>query len=114
MRTALLWLAAALAATGAPAGDARAAAGDENDTASPKSAGGSETFELLAKDAQPTGDVGTLLGALVDRCAEEKRSLEHARCQATLAYLRRTLPEHVFSIAARDPAAISVSPYDEA
>jgi hypothetical protein len=104
MRTALLLMAAALAAIGAREGDARAA-GDEGD---------GETFESIARGAQPASDVGVIVGALVDRCTEEKRSLDRARCQATLAYLRRTLPEHAFSIAAHDPAAILVSPYDEA
>ena len=114
MRTALLWLAAALAAAGARAGDARAAGGDD-DNAPGKAegaAGDGETFEALAKDAQPAADVGALLGALTDRCADEKRALDRARCQATLAYLRKTLPEHPFAITARDPAAISVSAYD--
>ncbi len=118
MRIAVVWLAAVLAATGARAGDARAAGDDDGDKAAPKGDGAGdgtpETFETLAKDAQPAGDVGALLGALVDRCTDEKRALDRARCQATLAYLRRTLPEHPFTIAARDPAAISVSPYDEA
>ena len=118
MRTALLWLAAALAAAGARAGDARAAdderaASDQGKApAKTDATGDGETFEALAKDAQPAADVGALLAALVDRCPDEKRTVDHARCQATLAYLRRTLPEHVFSIVARDPAAISVSPYD--
>jgi hypothetical protein len=112
MRTALLCLAAALAVTSARTGETRAA-GDEDDKAPEKSGGEGETFESLAKGAQPAPDVGALLGALVDRCAGEKRTLDHARCQATLAYLRRTLPEHAFSIDAPDPAAISVSPYDE-
>ena len=120
MRTALLWLAAALAAAGARAGDARAAdddqsaAGDEGKA--PAKADGTadngETYEALAKDAQPAADVGAVLGALIDRCADEKRALDRARCQVTLAYLRKTLPEHPFAVAARDPAAISVSPYD--
>jgi hypothetical protein len=117
VRTALLWLAAALAATGARAGDARAA-GDDDDKAPAKADGAAaaegETFEALAKDAQPAADVGALLGALTDRCADEKRALDRARCQATLAYLRKTLPEHAFTIAARDPAAIAVSDYDAA
>jgi hypothetical protein len=121
MRTALLWLAAALAAAGARAGDARAA--DDERAASDQgkapakaegAAGDGETFEALAKDAQPAADVGALLGALTDRCADEKRALDRARCQATLAYLRKTLPEHPFTITARDPAAISISAYDGA
>jgi len=113
MRTALLWLAAALAATGARAGDARAA--DDDDKAPAKTDGAAddgETFEALVRDAQPAPDVGALLGALTDRCADEKRALDRARCQVTLAYLRKTLPEHPFTITARDPAAISVSAYD--
>ena len=80
--------------------------------ANAEAAGDGETFEPLAKDAQPAADVGALLGALTDRCADEKRALDRARCQATLAYLRKSLPEHPFAITTRDPAAISVSPYD--
>jgi len=119
MRTAHLWLAAALAAAGARAGDARAADDGRDERAASDdvkvpAAGSGETFELLAKDARPAADVGVLLGALVDRCADEKRALDRARCQATLAYLRKTLPEHPFATTARDPAAISVSPYDGA
>jgi hypothetical protein len=110
MRTALLWLAAALAATGARAGDARAA--DDDERAADGATGDGETFEALAKDAQPAADVGALLGALIDRCADEKRALDRARCQATLAYLRKTLPEHPFTTVARDPAAVSVSAYN--
>ncbi len=113
MRTALLCLAAALAVTGARTGDARAAGDDGQARERSGGEGEGDSFESLAKGARPAGDVGALLGALVDRCPAETRALEHARCQATLAYLRRTLPEHAFSIAARDPAAISVSPYDE-
>src|SRR5882724_5307047 len=113
MRTALLLMAAALAAIGARAGDARAA-GDEGENAAEKSAGDGEIFESIARGAEAAADVGVIVGALVDRCADEKRSLDRARCQATLAYLRRTLPERAFSITARDPAAILVSSYDEA
>src|SRR5579862_4713330 len=105
MRTALLCLAAALAVTGARA---RAAGDEDKAGARADGAGEGETFEALAKDAEPAGDVGALLGALIDRCTDEKRTLDRARCQATLAYLRRTLPEHPFSVAANDPAAISV------
>jgi len=114
MRPALLWLAAALAATGARAGNARAAGDDDDKAAADKPAEESAVFELSAKDAEPVGDVGTLLGALTDRCPDEKRALDRARCQATLAYLRRTLPERTFSFVSRDPAAIAVSAYDRA
>ena len=112
MRPALLWLAAALTATSAWAGDARAAGDDDDKAAADKPAEESAIFELVAKDAEPVGDVGTLLGALTDRCPDEKRALDRARCQATLAYLRRTLPERTFSFVARDPAAIAASAYD--
>lgn len=114
MRPALLWLAAALAATGGWAGEARAAGNDDDKPVADKPADEGAIFELVAKDAEPAGDVGTLLGALTDRCPDEKRSLDRARCQATLSYLRRTLPEHTFSMVARDPAAIAVSAYDRA
>src|SRR5262249_22101692 len=113
MRRALLWLAATLAATGAWAGDARAAGDDDDKPAADKPAEESAIFELVAKDAEPVGDVSLMLGALTDRCPDEKRVLDRARCQATLAYLRRTLPDRTFSFVARDPAAIAVSPYDK-
>lgn len=113
MRTVLLWLAAALAATGAWTGEARAA-GDDDKSVAENPADEGAIFELVAKNAEPAGDVGTLLGALTDRCTDEKRALDRARCQATLAYLRKTLPEQTFSTVARDPAAILVSDYDRA
>jgi hypothetical protein len=114
MRSALLWLAAALAATGGWAGEARAAGDADDKTVADQPADDSAIFELVAKDAEPAGDVGTLLGALTDRCVDEKRSLDRARCQATLAYLRRSLPERTFSTVSRDAAAILVSDYDRA
>jgi hypothetical protein len=70
------------------------------------------TYESLAKGATPTRDVATLLGAFVDRCDNEKRDLERARCRTTQAYLRETLPSRTFVTPAEDPAVISISDYD--
>src|SRR5438094_598043 len=50
------------------------------------------SYEALAKGATRTRDVATLLGAFVDRCDNEKRDLERARCRTTQAYLRGVLP----------------------
>ena len=129
-------LAAAFAARGAASAEGRAprpGAPADAPSAEPASdeaektaaAGEAETFEGLAQSAQAAGDVGALVGALVDRCADDKRpgeregehgherSIDRARCRATLAFLRKALPEHPFSVVAPDAAAISVSPYDE-
>ena len=61
-----------------------------------------------------TQDVATLLSSFVERCTGEKRDLDRARCRATTAYLRRSLPKRTFAFVTDDPAVIAVSDYDAA
>src|SRR6185503_6083660 len=74
------------------------------------------SFEELASPARAIGEVGALLSPQIDKCPDDKREreIERVRCRATTSYLRRTLPGKTFSIASDDPAAISVSVYDQA
>jgi hypothetical protein len=69
-------------------------------------------YEALAQGAVKTHDVATLLAPFVDRCESETRDLDRARCRATVAYLRKTLPAQTFAFDTDDPAAIAVSDYD--
>ncbi len=71
-------------------------------------------YETLAQGAVKTHDVPTLLAPFVDRCEAETRDLDCARCRATIAYLRKTLPTQTFAFDTDDPAAIAVSDYDAA
>jgi hypothetical protein len=81
----------------------------DDDTAAPPT-----TFEALAGPARPIGEVATLLSPQIEKCPDDphEREIERARCRATTSYLKRTLPSKTFSMAANDPAAISVSAYD--
>jgi hypothetical protein len=69
-------------------------------------------YEALAQGAVKTHDVPTLLAPFVDKCEAETRDLDRARCRATVAYLRKTLPTQTFAFDTDDPAAIAVSEYD--
>jgi hypothetical protein len=71
-------------------------------------------YEALAAGAVKTHDVATLLAPFVERCEAETRDLDRARCRATVAYLRKTLPTQTFAFDTDDPAAIAVSEYDAA
>jgi hypothetical protein len=73
---------------------------------------GTTKYEALAQGAVKTHDVATLLAPFVDRCETETRDLDRARCRATVAYLRKTLPSQTFAFDTDDPAAIAVSEYD--
>jgi hypothetical protein len=86
------------------------------DNAEPEAETAPPTFEALAAPAHPIGEVGTLLASQIEKCLDDKREreIERARCRAITSYLRRALPGKTFSIAADDPAAISVSAYDPA
>jgi hypothetical protein len=114
MRTRFVRLAALLAAATSTAGAGlAAAAGDSAPELAAKPAEAPATsYEALAKGAIRTRDVATLLGAFVDRCDNEKRELERARCRTTQAYLKSVLPQRTFVTPADDPAVISVSDYD--
>jgi hypothetical protein len=74
----------------------------------------SGTYETAGQGAVRTNDVATLLSSFVERCTGEKRELDRARCRATTAYLRRTLPKRTFAFTTDDPAVIAVSDYDAA
>ena len=82
------------------------------DAAKPTEATGN--YETLGQGAVRTQDVATLLSSFVERCTGEKRELDRARCRATTAYLRRSLPKRTFAFVTDDPAVISVSDYDAA
>ena len=120
IRTALVLLGAVLAAaeTAGAAARADAPAQPRSKAAEAEPAPAPEapppTFEVLAADAQAIADVGAVLGALVDKCPDDGRTLDRARCRASQRYLRQNLPERSFAIAVGDPAAISVSDYDDA
>ena len=79
--------------------------------AAPADAAGA-SFETLGTGAVRTRDIGTLLSAIVERCENEKRDIDRARCQATTAYLRRTLPQRTFAFTTDEPGVVAVSDYD--
>jgi hypothetical protein len=72
------------------------------------------SFETLGTGAVKTRDIGTLLSSFVDRCDDEKRDIDRARCRATTAYLRRTLPQRTFAFTSDEPGVVAVSDYDAA
>src|SRR3954470_2296610 len=92
---ALAFALSAAAPAPAPAGDAPGA-----------------TFETLGQGAVKTRDIATLLSAFVERCDTEKRDIDRARCQATTAYLRQTLPRRTFAFTSDEPGVVAVSDYD--
>lgn len=72
------------------------------------------SFETLGTGAVRTRDIGTLLSSFVDRCDDEKRDIDRARCRATTSYLRRTLPQRTFAFTTDEPGVVAVSDYDAA
>src|SRR5690348_16570802 len=72
------------------------------------------SYEALAEAGVRTRDVATLLAPFVERCDGERRDVERARCRATQAFLRRTLPQGTLVTAGDDQAVIAVSGYDAA
>jgi len=70
------------------------------------------SFETLGHGAVRTRDIGTLLSSIVERCEGEKRDIDRARCQATTAYLRRTLPQKTFAYTTDEPGVVAISDYD--
>jgi hypothetical protein len=105
MTTFPLALALAVALLGAaPPPDAPAATGN--------AAG--ESYETLGQGAVRTRDIATLLSPFVESCDNEKRDIDRARCQATIAYLRRTLPRRTFAFTSDEPGVVAVSDYDAA
>src|SRR4051812_35574209 len=91
-------------------GTARAAAPQIGETArkggTPSIEETNAKYEALAQGAVKTHDVPTLLAPFVDKCEAETRDLDRARCRATVAYLRKTLPTQTFAFDTDDPAAI--------
>src|SRR3954463_2496688 len=86
--------------------------GDAPANTSPATAAATASFETLGTGAVRTRDIGTLLSAIVERCENEKRDIDRARCQATTAYLRRTLPQRTFAFTTDEPGVVAVSDYD--
>ena len=82
--------------------------------AAPADPAAAESYETLGQGAVRTQDVATLLSSFVERCTGEKRELDRARCRATTAYLRRSLPKRTFAFVTDDPAVVAVSDYDAA
>jgi hypothetical protein len=72
------------------------------------------SFETLGHGAVRTRDIETLLSSIIERCDGEKRDLDRVRCQATTAYLRRTLPTKTFAFTNDEPGVVTVSDYDAA
>jgi hypothetical protein len=72
------------------------------------------TFETVGAGAVRTRDIETLLSSIVERCENETRDIDRARCQATTAYLRRTLPQRTFAYTTDEPGVVAVSDYDAA
>jgi hypothetical protein len=70
------------------------------------------SFETLGQGAVKTRDIATLLSPFVERCDSETRDIDRARCQATTAYLRQTLPRRTFAFTTDEPGVVAVSDYD--
>jgi len=96
------------AAAGAPARPPAAAA----PAPAPAADAAATSFEKLGQGAVRTRDIGTLLSSIVERCDSEKREIDRARCQATTAFLRRTLPQKTFAFTTDEPGVVAVSDYD--
>jgi len=82
----------------------------------PETAGAApaESYETLGQGAVRTRDIATLLSPFVESCDNEKRDIDRARCQATIGYLRRTLPRRTFAFTSDEPGVVAVSDYDAA
>ena len=53
-----------------------------------------------------------MLSSFVERCDGETRDIDRARCRATTAYLRQTLPQRTFAFTTDEPGVVAVSDYD--
>jgi hypothetical protein len=89
-----------------------AAAPAETPTPAPAASAAGDSYEKLGQGAIRTRDIETLLSSFVERCDGEKRDIDRVRCQATTAYLRRTLPQRTFAFITDDPGVVAVSEYD--
>src|SRR5262245_16918503 len=70
------------------------------------------SFEAVGQHAVKTRDIATLLSSFVEGCDGEKRDIDRSRCQATTAYLRRTLPQRTFVFTTDEQGVGAVSEYD--
>ena len=80
--------------------------------ATPPADAAGASFETLGQGAVKTRDIATLLSPFVERCDSETRDIDRARCQATTAYLRHTLPRRTFAFTTDEPGVVAVSEYD--
>jgi hypothetical protein len=108
--SAALALVLALFGPAAPAAQGGAPAAKPAPAAAPAGA----SFETLGHGAVKTRDIETILSSIVERCEDEKRNIDRARCQATTTYLRRTLPQRTFAFTTDEPGVVAVSDYDAA
>jgi len=83
-------------------------------TPAPASDAAGASFETVGQGAVKTRDIATLLSPFVERCDNEKRDIDRARCQATTAWLRQTLPRRTFAFTTDEPGVVAVSDYDAA
>src|SRR5262245_24971333 len=81
-------------------------------TTPPPAADAQTSFEAAGRGAVRTRDIATLLSSFIEQCETEKREIERARCHATTAFLRRTLPRQTFAFTSDDPSVVAVSDYD--
>jgi hypothetical protein len=110
---ALLFLAGPAVAADAPPAPAKAAPAKAPAAATATAIPAADaSFETLGQGAVRTRDIETLLSSIVERCENEKRDIDRARCQATTSYLRRTLPGHTFAFTTDEPGVVAVSDYD--
>jgi hypothetical protein len=71
-------------------------------------------FEDLMQTALPLVDLQTLLIPPTGGCEDSAGSIDRARCEASRAFLRRTLPEHTLWTYGGDPQVLRVSAFDAA
>lgn len=80
--------------------------------ATPAIESSASSFEELMRTAEPLADLATLLIPPSGGCLEDAASIERARCEASRAFLRRTLPQRTFWVFGDDSDVLRVSPFD--
>jgi hypothetical protein len=70
------------------------------------------TFEALIQTATPLVDLQTLLISPTGGCNDIVSSIDRARCEASRAFLRRTLPQRTLASFGGDPGVLRVSEFD--
>jgi hypothetical protein len=83
-------------------------------TADPPATPSTSTFESASRGAVPAADLGTLLAPLSGRCDTEKREVDRIRCATVREHLGRVIPQRSYVVVAEDPAALTLSDYDDA